>query len=164
MTSDRHGPPCRCSNHGCLEAYAGGWAIAERAHTLIRANKDSGATLIELAGGSLYEVTTEHVAEAFHRGDQLACDLVGVAVDALIAGCITVTNALSPARIIFGGGVIEGIPELIERIEPEVKKRALPAATERLQLVKAVLGDDAGVIGAAALAREVRRGKEGKTV
>ena len=56
----------------------------------------------------------------------------------------------NPSRIILGGGVIEGLPELIGRVDQGVRRRALTAATESLELVPAMLGATAGVIGAAA--------------
>ena len=55
--------------------------------------------------------------------------------------------------LIFGGGVIEGLPELIMAVDGIVRQRALEAAVEELKIVKAALGSDAGVIGAAALAK-----------
>jgi len=162
MTISLHGPQCRCRNHGCLEAYAGGWAIAQRAQTLVRADQRAGAKILQITEGQIDEITAEHVSEAFRQRDPLARDIIEVAVEALIAGCITIANALNPERIIFGGGVIEGVPELIEQIAQGVQKRALPSAVDHLRFLKAELGDNTGVIGAAALAREAADQKEGK--
>jgi glucokinase len=159
MTIDLHGPPCHCGNRGCLEALAGGWAIARRAQEAITADPEAGAALLRLADGSSAAVTARHVAEAAHAGDRLAQALVDEVAVALIAGVVTMVNAFNPCRLIFGGGVIEGLPELVERVAQGVRERALAAAGEPLQVLPAQLHGDAGVVGAAALAmrkQEVR--------
>ena len=70
---------------------------------------------------------------------------------ALIAGAIGIVNGFNPSRLILGGGVIEGLPELVERVERGVSERALEAASKALQVLPAQLHNDAGVVGSAAL-------------
>lgn len=70
-------------------------------------------------------------------------------IKALVAGTLSVVHAFNPCRIIFGGGVILGNPEIIPLIEAGVKKQGLKASTQNLQVLKSELGEDAGVIGAA---------------
>lgn len=152
LTVDLRGPPCTCGNHGCLEAWAGGWAIARRARRAVEDEPARGARLSELAGEG--EITARTVAQAFQEGDALAEEIVGEVVEALAAGLAGLTNAFDPGRIVLGGGVVEGVPELVERLEPLVRQRALTAATERLEIVRAALGAASGVVGAAALARQ----------
>ena len=91
------------------------------------------------------------VAEAAHAGDPLARELVEEAAQALIAGAIGIVNAFNPRRLILGGGVIEGLPELVARVTRGVSERALEAASKALQVLPAQLHNDAGVVGAAAL-------------
>jgi glucokinase len=79
---------------------------------------------------------------------------------ALIAGAVSIVNAFNPSRLILGGGVIEGLPDLVDQIDQGVRKRALPAATKPLQILRAELGNDAGVVGAAALAIRTFTSKE----
>ncbi len=147
------GPKCRCPNYGCLEAVAGGWAIALRAQELIAQHRLEGAALLDLADGDINRVTARMVCDTAQRGDLLAQRVIDEAVAALIAGCTSFANAFSPRRIILGGGVIEGYPDLVARVEGGVRERALPAVVKDLEVVKASLGNDAGVIGAAAMAR-----------
>lgn len=146
-----HGPECHCGSVGCLEAVAGGWAIAERAKQAVASETELGKTLLAKAKGNPDQITTALVAEAFHEGDLLAKHLIKETAEALIDGCISLTNAFNPCRFIFGGGVIEGMPHLVQEIEEGVRKRALAVATERLSFLHATLGNDSGVIGAAAL-------------
>ena len=146
------GRPCHCRNHGCLEAYAGGWAIGERAQEAAGTDPAAGAALVALAGGDVAAVTAETVAAARSRGDPLARRLVEETGAYLGAGLVGVVNALNPARVILGGGVIEGLPELVAAAEAVVRARALPAAAAGVSMVHAALGEQAPVIGAASLA------------
>ena len=132
------GRKCRCPNSGCLEAYVGGWAIAERA---------------EKAG--LGNVSAETVAAACHSGDSVAARLVEETADYLASGVVGVVNIFNPCKVVLGGGVIEGLPEMIPVVEGVVSRDALKSNLKNLQIVRAGLGGKAGVIGAAALAREI---------
>jgi glucokinase len=147
-----NGPSCRCGKRGCLEALAGGWAIARRAQELMAEDPRAGAFLLEMAAGEVAAVTAEKVGQAYRKGDPLATRVIDEAVAALIAGGASLVNAFNPCRLILGGGVIEGLPELVGRIGWGVRQQALKAATEPLQILLSGLHKDAGVIGAAALA------------
>ncbi len=152
ITIDLNGPPCTCGQRGCLEALAGGWAIEKIAQEAVALEPSSGAVLMELAGGTPGGITAKTVAEGVHAGDLLSLRLIERAAQALIAGCTSIVNAFNPCRLILGGGVIEGLPQLVGQIDQGMRKRALPAATKSLQILPAKLGSDAGVVGAATLA------------
>ena len=68
---------------------------------------------------------------------------------------VSIVNAFNPCLLVLGGGVIQGLPQYATMIEPIVQANALKAAAEGLRIVTAALGGKAGVIGAAALARQV---------
>ena len=148
------GRQCRCRNRGCLEAYVGGWAIAERAQEAAGADPQAGRELIHLAGG-VDRVSAATVSEAYAAGDRLARDLVDETGRYLADGVVGIVNVFNPRLLVMGGGVVEGIPHLASRLEPAVRARALPAVLESLRIATAELGGKAGVVGAAALAREV---------
>jgi glucokinase len=147
------GRKCHCPNDGCLEAYAGGWAIAERARDIVRANPQSGQAIINLAG-EIDKITSITVAQAYHDGDALAHRLVKDTAKYLAAGLVSIVNAFNPCLIILGGSVILGLPELVPAVEKRIKEQALQTAVEQLRITTAALGNKAGVIGAAAMARE----------
>lgn len=151
ITIDCHGPACRCGNKGCLEALAGGWAIAQRAQELIRNNQKAGLTLLNLANGQIEEVDAKVVAEAFKKGDFLAQQIIEEVKEALIAGTVSLVNAFNPRRLILGGGVMAGLTELRKFIEDGIRERALKAATVSLEVLPAKLGNLSGVIGAGSL-------------
>jgi len=137
-----------------LEAYVGGWAIAERAQEAVRAAPKEGHQLVSLAG-SAEKVTAATVSRAYRMGDLLARRLVEETGRYLAAGVVSIVNAFNPCVLVLGGGVIEGIPELIPIVEDIVPTMALEAAVEKLEIVKAALGGDAGAIGAAVLAQDL---------
>lgn len=147
------GRNCHCRHKGCLEAYAGGWAIAERAQEAVRYDPEAGKTLMSLAGG-MEKISASTVTQAYHEGDPLASRLVRETGYFLAAGLVSVVNSLNPCLLILGGGVIEGLPGLIKAVDHFIKQRALKPAAEKLRVARAALGSKAGVIGAAALAQE----------
>ncbi len=154
MTVDLNGPSCHCGNRGCLEAYAGGWAIGLTARQFIKENPKAGAAILNYAGNQMEQVTAEKVQIAAHDGDKAAIQILNSAIDALVAGITSVVNLLSPSRLILGGGVIEGYPEMIGQIEKRVRQKALTAAVKNIDFVKAQLGAKAGILGSALAARD----------
>jgi glucokinase len=146
------GRRCRCPNYGCIEAYAGGWAIAERAQEAVTEHPAGGKMLRDLAEG-VEDISAETVSKADKQGDQLARDLVVETGDYLGAGAVGIVNAFNPCLFILGGGVIEGMPTLISIVEEHIQRRALKP-NQRVKVVKASLGSYAGIIGAAVFARE----------
>jgi len=151
MTIDLNGPPCHCGNQGCLEALAGGWAVARQAQAAVSNQPDAGSTLLEMAGGKPEAITAKLVVQAAHSGDALAGQLVDAMTQALIAGAVSLVNAFNPRRLILGGGLIEGLPELIEQVNQGLRQRALTAASAPLEVVPAQLHNDAGAVGAASM-------------
>lgn len=145
------GRQCRCHNRGCLEAYVGGWAIAERAQSEVRSNPKAGQSLIELAG-SIDQISAATVTKAYTDGDSLAQRIVGKTAQFMAAGLVGIVNAFNPCLLILGGGVIHGLPQYIALAEPILRLNALTSAVENLHISPATMGNKAGVIGAAALA------------
>jgi glucokinase len=109
--------------------------------------------LIDLVDGMSENLTAEVVAEAARRGDPLAARLVRETGEALGVGVASIANTFNPCKVILGGGVLEGMPELLEMAEAEARHRALDAALRPLEVVKAGLGGHSGTVGAAMWAR-----------
>ena len=152
MPINFHGPICGCGNHGCFEAFAGGWAIARRAKELISQNPSKGAALIELAKGHIDLVSAKTVFEAARAGVPLAREIVEETIEAMVAGVSGLVNAFNPRCVVLGGGIIQGHPESVARIREGVFKCALKASLKQLQIVECKLLGDAGVVGAASMA------------
>jgi glucokinase len=154
MTIQLNGPLCHCGNRGCLEALAGGWAIAQRAQEMVRLHPITGGTILKMASGNIEDITARTLVQAYYDGDALAREIMDETTNALTAGVTALVNAINPCHIVLGGGIIEGMPELVQRINQGVRSRALAAAIRNLVISSSKLGNDAGIIGAAALAMQ----------
>jgi glucokinase len=152
VTIVTNGRQCHCRNQGCLEAYVGGWAIAERAREAARADLQAGHGLEALAGSG-EQITAATVTQGCADGDALARQLLEETAGYLAAGMVGMVNAFDPCLLVLGGGVVQGLPQLIPMAERIVRDRALEAALEGLRITAAALGNKAGVVGAAAMAR-----------
>jgi glucokinase len=148
------GRKCSCPGEGCLEAYVGGWAIAQRAQEAVQANPAMGQTLIAMAG-NVTAISAITVSKAYSAGDPLAHRLIKDTAKFLSAGLVTIVNALNPQLIILGGSVVQGIPDLLTQAEVRVRLSALQPAVQSLRISLGSLGNKAGVIGGAAMARDL---------
>lgn len=148
-TLDIDGPPCHCNNIGCFEALASGWAIEREARTGAAANAEKAAYLLEKVDGNLDLITAKMVVQAASDGDAFSQKIIDRVEYAIVGGLTSVVNGYNPAKIILGGGVMEGLSSRIPDIEKKVKARALDIAGETVRISGATLHNQAGVIGAA---------------
>ncbi|MCL6120501.1 MAG: ROK family protein [Deltaproteobacteria bacterium] len=149
------GRKCTCGNYGCLEAYAGGHGIASIAIERAYADRTAFQDVINESGGVIESITAKSIAEAYKAGSKEAVRLIEETGKYLSDGVASAVNLLSPCAVILGGGVLDGIPELFNIVKTETLKRALKASSSNLKILRSVLGEDAGIIGAAALASSV---------
>ncbi|MGQ9461723.1 MAG: ROK family protein [Candidatus Fervidibacter sp.] len=147
ISIDPNGLRCGCGNYGCIELYASGPAIAQRAREyVLKGAKTKLSTMV-----APEELTAEHVARAAQEGDLLAQLVLAEAGKLLGVALAGVVNLLNPNCIVIGGGVAQAGDWILEPVRWEVKRRALPDATKNLKILQAALGTNAGVLGAAAL-------------
>lgn len=154
MIIDFNGPACSCGSWGCLEAHSSGWALTRRAEEMIRADPSAGARIQQIMVEQNKTLSASVVIEAFRTGDHLAMEVVEKALEAAAAGCISIVNMFNPSCLILGGGLLDGLPELILRVDQAIRERALPIASASLQVLPSQLKRHAGVIGAATFALE----------
>ena len=143
LTVDENGPLCACGNHGCLEAFAGGHAIASQAKKLAASGKRT--LLSEKRTDAL---TAQDVAEAARRGDLPAQELIkrsGTYIGIAIAGLI---NLFNPSTVIIGGGVAQVGDLLTTPIRQAVRERSLRASEHGVRITTAMLGRRSSLIGA----------------
>ncbi|MEK7872821.1 MAG: ROK family protein, partial [Chloroflexota bacterium] len=145
----RNGPRCNCGNIGCWEAIASGVAIARRARERLAAGAPS--VLRDMTGGALDKVDAALVAQAARGKDAVACALLKEVARDLGVGIVSLVHVFNPELVIIGGGVGRDWPLLRPVTEPYVRTHAMPVMRRRLKLVTSALGDDAGLVGAAAL-------------
>jgi predicted NBD/HSP70 family sugar kinase len=128
---------CRCGNRGCLEAFAGGGAMAIRLREL-----------------GLATHTSRDVVDRVRAGRPEAVQLIreaGRTIGGVLATCV---NMLNPAVIVIGGDVARADEPLMAGIREVVYRRSLPLATGGLRIVRSQLDDGAGVVGAAVMVLE----------
>ncbi|MCZ7535068.1 MAG: ROK family protein [Acidimicrobiia bacterium] len=143
------GRSCRCGSVGCLEAYASGTAIGVRAYELA-ATKPLPPVLKDVPGG-FDEID---VSRAAADGDPFSVEVVREAGRWLGVGLTSLVNAFDPELVVVGGGVTDAVGHIMIPEATEVMtSRLIGAALRRPpRVVRAALGDDAGMIGAALLA------------
>jgi glucokinase len=148
------GPLCGCGNRGCLEAIASRTAIDRDIRQAVEAGRKSVVT--ELLGGDpKAQIRSSVLKKALKRKDPLVTEVMERAARVLGYACLTVRHLLDPEVIVLGGGVIEACGDFVVPIVEEVVDAdALPGAREGGDIVESTLGDDAGVLGAVALARQ----------
>ena len=151
-TIDSTGRRCACGSYGCLEAYASGPAIAERAREALGSGEES--LLPGLVGGDLSRLTAETVYDAAEAGDTLARLLVRETAHFLGAGVANLLNIFNPEVVVIAGGVTRAGDALFEPLRAEVRRRAFLPAVERCRIVPGELPGTAGVVGAIAMFRE----------
>jgi glucokinase len=142
------GEPCPCGNRGCLEAYASGTAIGRTAERRLAAGTVPSDSRLH----DLDEITGKSVTLVAHRGDPAAVEVLAECGFWLGVGIASLVNALDPAVVIIGGGAMQAGdlligPARVSAAERIIARGLRPAAP----IVRATLGDDAGVIGAALL-------------
>jgi glucokinase len=145
------GPPCQgnCPNHGCVEALASGTALGREGRAAAESSPDSVLGKV-LAEGE--EVDGRVVTEAALAGDKIAIEVFELIGGRLGVACSSFANIFQPNAIVVGGGVIAAGDLLLEPARREVRERALNPMN-KTPILEATLGNDAGMIGAAALAR-----------
>ena len=148
MTIDSTGRRCGCGNYGCLEAYASGTAIAERAREALAGETEG--VLLAMCGGELDKVTSQMVYKAAKDGDAVAIDVVRETARFLGAGIGALLNVLNPEVVVLAGGVVNAGDALFGPLKMEIRRRAFAPAVDACQIVPGALGGSAGVVGAVA--------------
>ncbi len=145
------GPPCQgnCPNHGCVESLASGTALGREGRAAAESSPDSA---IGKLLGEGKKVDGLAVTEAAMAGDEAAIGVFDLIGSRLGVACASFANIFEPEAIVIGGGVIAAGDLLLDPCRKEVRERALTPMNQT-PILEATLGNDAGMIGAAALAR-----------
>jgi len=152
MIIDPKGSRCSCGNNGCLEALSSGTAIANRGKEVVEERRPS--ILIDFCQGDSSKVTAALVSRAAQEGDHVAQEILTTAGYYLGIGLANLVNLLSPEKIILGGGVMKAGDLILEStkctLQDITKASSLGSSVE---ICKAALGDESGVVGALMVAR-----------
>lgn len=147
------GPLDGAGNPGTLEALASRLAIASDAAQA--AYRGHAPALLANAGTDLSDIRSGALSHSVKAGDKAVEQIITKACGHLAHSVVTVVHLLAPDVIVFGGGLIEAMPDvMLPTIEKVARKRVLPSLKDVFEIREAKLGDDAGVMGAAALAEQ----------
>lgn len=150
MVVDLDGPRCACGNRGCIEAFVGNGYFTRSVMADLKKGKKS--VLRRWVLKEKRELTPKLVQEAALRGDAYAKARwrdTGERLGTFLAG---LANLLNPERFVVGGGIALGGELVLGPVRAALKKKAFPIASRFVKVMPAVLGNDAGLVGAAALA------------
>lgn len=148
-TVEPEGLACPCGNRGCLEQYASASALQAEARRQLEAGVASSLSHVDRES-----LTAASVGQAAAEGDPLARQLLARAGRYLGQAAATAANLLNLEAFVLTGGMADSFRFIAPAMEQELKSRAFPAATERTRIVQGTLGDDAGLLGMAALTWE----------
>jgi glucokinase-like ROK family protein len=144
ITINEHGPLCTCGNRGCLEALAGGRAIAEQARKAIQSGKRTQLGAIQ----PVEKISAYDVAIQARKGDLVAQDIIKNAGQYMGIAIASLINVVNPSMIVIGGGVAQMGDLFLEPIRRSAATRSLPAAARGVRITAAVLGRRSSGMGA----------------
>jgi glucokinase len=142
MTLIPDGRLCGCGNTGCLEMYASARGIVQSYREAVNS---SGIAMVA-------ELSSEQIYQAARDGETVACKVMKDMGRMLGIGIANLINIFNPQMIVLGGGVKDAWQLFINATQEEVMRRAFKVPAERTKIVPSLLGDDAGMVGAAAVA------------
>jgi len=144
------GRKCNCGQGGCVEAYASADSTARRAAEALEAGAESSLKKVLDEKG---QITSKDIYEHLANGDKLAKEITDGTAKALAITCINMLHTTEPKRIVFAGGMIAAGDILLNRIKDFFNEYIWTLKKEMVEICFATLGEDAGIIGAAALAQ-----------
>ncbi len=151
IVEPENGFACTCGNHGCLETVASATGVVRVARLL--AESYQGDSQVKVAIDSGDNVTSKDIFEAAQSGDAFANSVVDKVCHYLGLAVANISNLLNPDSVVIGGGVSAAGEFLRSRVEDNFKKYTFPQVRQSTKIKLAELGNDAGIIGAASLAR-----------
>ncbi len=152
MVIEVNGPKCGCGNRGCFEALASRTAIFREIQSAV---KDGQETLLtDMLGKDLSDMRSGDLRKAIRRGDKLATKVVEAAAEFAGIGVANLINVLNPEIVVVGGGVIEALAdEMMPTLIKAAKEHVMTGTMGGIEIKASKLGDNAGITGAAVLAR-----------
>jgi glucokinase len=146
---DPDGPPCKCGLRGCLEQLASGEAIEKMAKKAVAEHPDS--SILSFAG-ALEQIEGQHVAKAARERDEVALEVLRTAGVYLGIGLSNLVNLFDPQTIVLGGSVVHAGEAYLGPARDQLFAMTTAQRRRPVRLDVTSLGNDAGILGAAALA------------
>lgn len=141
--------PCNCGRNGCLETFTSSTALINYTRKLISEGNET--SIVNKAKGSLQDINGKIIFEAAKEGDYVANKAVDRLVKYLAIGITNIINIIDPEIIALGGGLSGAGDFLLAKVQEEVERVRYMKMIPIGKIVLASLGNEAGIIGAAAL-------------
>ncbi|ALG07806.1 ROK family glucokinase [Kibdelosporangium phytohabitans] len=155
-----NGRPCSCGKSGCWERYCSGTALSATAIELLAGHPGQSTVLAREAAGDARSITGRKVAGAARDGDPVALRAMAELARWLGEGLALVADIYDPEVIVIAGGVSESAPLFLDDARELYRDLVTGSGYRPLARIRtAQLGDDAGLVGAATLARDVANGR-----
>jgi glucokinase len=152
MVIEVGGPKCGCGNKGCFEALASRTALFRRIQTAVKEGEKT--VLTDMLGPELADMRSGDLRKALRRGDKLVEKVVEEAAEYTGIAVANIINLLNPEVIVLGGGVMDQLADdMLAIVIETAKDYALPGTAKGVEIIASKLGDDAGITGAAVIAR-----------
>ena len=163
ITLDPDGPLCSCGNRGCLETF--GSVPALTSYVRDHLTRGCQSMLSDMLESDLARLDAVHILHAAEQGDQLADFALQRWSKYLGAGLVTLIHAYDPDCVIIGGRVVQASSMLLPSLQSYITRHAWTWPQRHIIVQPAVLGDDAAILGGAALARlELERASGSATI
>ena len=154
------GPLCGCGRRGCLETVASRQTLVAAA--LSAALRGQAPHLAARAGSDIAKVRSKALAASIKEGDTAVEEILRQGAAWIGYALAGVVNLLAPDVIVLGGGLVEAMPKLFkEEVERAARARVMDSFRDTFKVCVAKLGDDAGVVGAAAWAEYMAESRKG---
>jgi glucokinase len=152
MILEVNGPKCGCGNKGCFEALASRTAIFNRVRSAVKNGQKT--ILTDMLGDELTDLRSGDLRKAIRKGDKFVGQIIEEAAEYTGIAVANLINVFNPEIVVLGGGIIDALEdEMMAIIIETAGDYALPRTTKGIEIIASKLGDDAGIHGAAVLAR-----------
>ncbi|MBI1808078.1 MAG: ROK family protein [Ignavibacteria bacterium] len=153
LSIDYNGRECNCGSRGCIEAYIGQRYLSQRTKEILegRRKDQEPSKIIELVDGNLEKIEPSIIAEAAELDDPVATEILEEAGDLLGSALASVMNILDLRVAVIGGGISAAPHFVFKSVEKSLRARVLKPHKNGIRIVRAKLGNSAGIIGAASL-------------
>ncbi|MBI5476704.1 MAG: ROK family protein [Ignavibacteriales bacterium] len=153
VSIDYNGRLCNCGNYGCIESYIGQRYLSQRTKEILR-NIPADRTdnhLYKLVGGNLNKIEPSIISQAAELGDPIAISILEEAGTLLGAALASTMNVIDVSVVVIGGGV-SAVPAFVyDAVIKSLRSRVLKPHKDNIHVLRAKLGNTAGIIGSASL-------------
>lgn len=153
VSVDYNGQTCNCGNRGCVESFIGQRYLSQRTREILESKKTEGirSKILDLVDGNLNRIEPAIISRAAESGDPVAGEILEEAGELLGCALASALNILDIRIVIIGGGVSAAPQFVFRTIEKSLKSRVLKPHRAGVKVLRAELGNPAGIIGAASL-------------